>query len=276
MTKLGMPGVFTHGNFDTWSPGYLMFMAAMHNGVSRLYETFGNGGADTETRELDSDETSRTWYRQDPPYPYVSWSQRNNNNYEQTGLLVSLAFTAENHELLLRNFWAKGKRSVEKPRREGPAAYVLPGDDKRPGAQAELVRVLQLQHVEISRATSAFTVDVPAASGKSAKKDDDAKKTGDQGAEDKGAGAKKPVSRTFPRRHLRGAHGPALQPHRRRAARPPVLEPRRSAETALRRHRVELRRHVRRRDGARHRHQGAVRGRGAREVPAAACRQGHR
>ena len=47
-----MPGVFTHGNFDTWSPGYLMFIAAMHNGISRLYETFGNGGADTEERTL--------------------------------------------------------------------------------------------------------------------------------------------------------------------------------------------------------------------------------
>ena len=45
MTKFGMPGVFTHGEFDTWSPGYLMFFAAMHNGISRLYETFGNGGA---------------------------------------------------------------------------------------------------------------------------------------------------------------------------------------------------------------------------------------
>jgi hypothetical protein len=39
MTKFGMPGVFTHGNFDTWSPGYLMFIAALHNGISRLYET---------------------------------------------------------------------------------------------------------------------------------------------------------------------------------------------------------------------------------------------
>ena len=35
MTRLGMPGVFTHGNFDTWSPGYLMFMAATHNGIVR-------------------------------------------------------------------------------------------------------------------------------------------------------------------------------------------------------------------------------------------------
>ncbi len=52
MTEFGMPGVFTHGDFDTWSPGYLMFLAAMHNGISRLYETFGNGGADTEKRIL--------------------------------------------------------------------------------------------------------------------------------------------------------------------------------------------------------------------------------
>jgi hypothetical protein len=47
-----MPGVFTHGTFDTWSPSYLMFIAATHNGISRLYETFGNGGADTEERSL--------------------------------------------------------------------------------------------------------------------------------------------------------------------------------------------------------------------------------
>jgi hypothetical protein len=165
MGKFGMPGVYTHGDFDTWSPGYLMFMAAMHNGVSRLYETFGNGGADTETRELDPSETSRTWYRQDPPYRTVSWSQRNNNNYEQTGLLVSLAFTAENRELLLRNFWEKGKRSIAKPEREGPAAYVLPADDRRPGAQAELLRILQLQHVEISRADKAFTVTLESKTG---------------------------------------------------------------------------------------------------------------
>ena len=48
MTRMGMPGVFAFGTFDTWSPGYLMFIAATHNGISRLYETFGNGGsADT-------------------------------------------------------------------------------------------------------------------------------------------------------------------------------------------------------------------------------------
>jgi hypothetical protein len=162
MTRLGMPGVFTHGNFDTWSPGYLMFMAATHNGISRLYETFGNGGtAETVERTLSPTETSRTWYRQSPPLPKVNWSLRNNNNYEETGLLVSLSYFANNRQQFLENFYEKSKRSVLKARTEGPAAYILPADDRRPGAQAELLRILQKQHVEISRATSPFSVLVP-------------------------------------------------------------------------------------------------------------------
>src|SRR5438874_7334235 len=139
MTKFGMPGVFTHGTFDTWSPGYLMFIAATHNGISRLYETFGNGGADTLTRTLSPDETNRTWYKQNPPLPRAKWSQRNNNNYEQTALLVSLDYFNQNHKLVLKNFYLKSKRSIEKPKKEGPAAYVVPGDDPRPGNQASLL-----------------------------------------------------------------------------------------------------------------------------------------
>ena len=160
MTKFGMPGVFTHGDFDTWSPGYLMFIAATHNGISRLYETFGNDGADTVTRILGPDEYSRTWYRQNPPLPKVLWSQRDNNNYEENGLLTALHYFAANSKLFLTNFYLKSKRSVKKPLDGGPAAYVLPGDDPRIGAQAALLDVLQLQHCEISRATAAFSVDV--------------------------------------------------------------------------------------------------------------------
>ncbi|HEX5072495.1 MAG TPA: M14 family zinc carboxypeptidase [Gemmatimonadaceae bacterium] len=161
MTRFGMPGVFAHGTFDTWSPGYLMFIAATHNGISRLYETFGNGGtAETVERTLSPSETERTWYRQNPPLARVKWSLRNNNNYEQTGLLVSLNYFANNRRQFLENFYQKSKRSVTKAKVEGPAAYVLPADDRRPGAQAELLNVLRKQAVEISRATAPFTVTV--------------------------------------------------------------------------------------------------------------------
>ena len=162
MTKFGMPGVFTHGTFDTWSPSYLMFIAAMHNGISRLYETFGNGGADTEERTLRPNEYARTWYKQNPPLPKAKWSQRNNNNYEQTGVLTGLAFFSQNRQLFLRNFYLKAKRSILKPKTEGPAAYVFPADDPRPGAQADLLRMLQDQGCEVSRASAAFTVMMPA------------------------------------------------------------------------------------------------------------------
>ncbi len=160
MTEFGMPGVFTHGDFDTWSPGYLMFIAATHNGISRLYETFGNGGADTEERTLQPDEYSRTWYRQNPPLPKVLWSQRDNNNYEETGLLTSLHYFAQNRNLFLKNFYLKAKRSVLKPAEEGPAAYVFPANDPRPGAQAQLLSILRMQACEVSRAKQAFSVTV--------------------------------------------------------------------------------------------------------------------
>ncbi|MEO8748545.1 MAG: M14 family zinc carboxypeptidase [Rhodanobacter sp.] len=170
LTKFGMPGVFAHGAFDTWSPGYLMFIAAMHNGISRLYETFGNDGADTVKRILRPDEYARTWYKPNPPLPEVMWSQRNNNNYEESGLLTTLNYFSDNTTLFLKNFYLKSKRSIEKPQLAGPAAYVFPGDGKRPGSRAQLLKVLQLQHVEISRTTAPVTVTmepakVPAVAG---------------------------------------------------------------------------------------------------------------
>jgi hypothetical protein len=171
MTKFGMPGVFTHGDFDTWSPGYLMFMAAMHNGISRLYETFGNGGADTVDRILTPGEYSRTWFRQNPPYPKVKWSQRDNNNYEETALLVSLNYFAQNGQTFLNNFYLKSKRSILKPDDSGPAAYVLPADEASRDRQHMLLDILRAQHVEISKTTDAATVSVPE-KAKREKKDD--------------------------------------------------------------------------------------------------------
>jgi hypothetical protein len=189
MTRFGMPGVFTHGVFDTWSPGYLMFIAAMHNGISRLYETFGNGGADTQERTLDPVDYSRTWWRQNPPFPKTLWSQRDNNNYEETGLLTSLHFFNENKRLFLKNFYLKAKRSVTKPTQEGPAAYILPADDPRLELQTELLQVLQKQHVEISRAKSAFTIGLPAKKArKPSKKEEDKEKKEKE----------EPTSREFP------------------------------------------------------------------------------
>ncbi|MBS1804864.1 MAG: hypothetical protein JST28_16000 [Acidobacteria bacterium] len=157
MQNFGMPGVFTHGDFDTWSPGYLMFLASMHNGISRLYETFGNGGADTEKRILDPEEYSRTWYRQNPPWPIVNWSQRDNNNYEQSALLSTISYFSQHTHHFLENYYAKSKRAVQKPTLEGPAAYVIAPDAGATNREVELLKVLQRQHVEIQQLSDATT-----------------------------------------------------------------------------------------------------------------------
>jgi len=200
MQKFGMPGVFTHGTFDTWSPSYLMFIAATHNGISRLYETFGNGGADTEERTLRPNEYSRTWFKQNPPLPKAKWSQRDNNNYEETGLLTALAFFSANNKLFLHNFYLKAKRSILKAKTEGPAAYVFTADDPRPGGQADLLRMLQDQGCEISRASAPFTVLMPAKKprsgrgGRGGAATDGATDGDDKKPEEK----PKPEPRTFP------------------------------------------------------------------------------
>ena len=251
--RYGMPGVYTHGHFDNWSPGYLESLAATHNGINRLYETFGNGGTpETMERTLSPEETSRTWWRPNPPLPRVMWSLRNNNNYEQSGLLVSLNYFATNRRLFLQNFYEKSKRSILKAKTEGPAAYVLSADDARLGAQADLLRVMQLQRVEVSRATAAFTVQVPVkrAGDVASQQQDSASTTASAGATE---------TRTFPA----GSYIVRMdQPYSRAADALLDYEyygPERSAEDALRRHRLDLPRTVRDERSSRDRSEGARR-----------------
>jgi hypothetical protein len=149
MTRRGVPGVWTHGFYDGWAPNYMFYIANGHNAIGRFYETFGNGGADTRERKLPDSSTSRTWYRPNPPLPQVKWSLRNNVNMQQSALLLALKYVADNREEFLSNFALKSKRSVAKAKTEGPAAWIIPNDGKRPALAAQLARLLQRQGAEV-------------------------------------------------------------------------------------------------------------------------------
>ncbi len=151
MTKRGVVGVWTHGFYDGWAPNYLLSIANSHNAIGRFYETFGNGGADTRVRTLRSTDTSREWFRPNPPLAKVKWSARNNTNMQQSAILFGMNNVATNGQQFLNNFYLKSKRSVEKARREGPAAWVFPSDDPRSGEQAALLNLFELQGVEVHR-----------------------------------------------------------------------------------------------------------------------------
>src|SRR5215207_3100747 len=128
----------------------MFYVANGHNSIGRFYETFGNGGADTQDRTV-GQQSQREWFRPNPPLPRVKWSMRNNVNMQQSALLLAMNFVANNKERFLNNFYLKSKRSVAKARTEGPAAYVMPSDDSRLGGQADLLNALKLQGVEVHR-----------------------------------------------------------------------------------------------------------------------------
>src|SRR4030095_16151402 len=91
----------------------------------------------------------RPWSRPNPPLPRVKWSIRNNINLQQSVVLMAMHYTATNRERLLNNFYLKSKRSIAKATTEGPAAYVIPGDEKRQFDAADLVNLLRRQGCEV-------------------------------------------------------------------------------------------------------------------------------
>jgi hypothetical protein len=164
LTKYGMPGVWTHGFMDGWSPGYLGSMSYNHNGLMRMYETFGNGGANTMKRNIGGGrgggggQTSREWYRPLPPYAEVEWSMRNNTNYMQTGVLSGLQFAASFPKVILENFYKKTINSIEGGKTTAPHAFVIPGGQKDQTRVALLVNLLRIQGIEVGLASSPVKV----------------------------------------------------------------------------------------------------------------------
>jgi zinc carboxypeptidase len=169
MTKYGMPGVWTHGFMDSWSPGYLGSMAYNHNAMMRMYEVFNNGGATTMKRTIARDnpfgggggrgsQVTREWYRPMPPYREVVWSMRNNVNYAQTGVLTGLQLASTFPNVVLENFYLKSLHSVEAGKKDAPYAYVIPAGQPDPTRVAFVVNILRLQGIEVGRTTAELKV----------------------------------------------------------------------------------------------------------------------
>src|SRR5215510_7009813 len=158
MTKRGVPGVWTHGFYDGWAPNYMFYVANGHNSIGRFYETFGGQGADTSDRTVPSAQTSREWFRPNPPLPRVKWSIRNNINLQESAILFAMNHVANNKDRFLNNFYVKSQRAIAKSKTEGPAAYVIPGDTPRPVEAADMVNLLRLMGVEAQTATKEFSI----------------------------------------------------------------------------------------------------------------------
>ena len=156
LTKRGLPGVWTHDFYDGWAPNYVMFIANLRNSVGRFYETYTSFGAECDTARLARTSTSVEWFRPNPPLDGIRWCIRNNINYQQSGVLIALAHTADNGQRFLENFWTKSQRAIDRGRTSRPNLWHIPAEQPRRIEAAQLVNLLRLQGIEVHRANTAF------------------------------------------------------------------------------------------------------------------------
>ena len=156
MTAMGMPGVSTWNFGEAFAHLYLDSVAMNHNSIGRGYETFGNGSAETEKRSISPGATHMEWYRPLPAPHEVTWSARDNLNYQETGALIALDDTAMHAKDMLRNFYTKSWDSWQKGLTQPPYAFLIPEDQGDRARVSAMVARLMGQHIEVARAESAI------------------------------------------------------------------------------------------------------------------------
>ena len=156
MTAMGMPGVSTWNFGEAFAHLYLDSVAMNHNSIGRGYETFGNGSAETEQRSISAGAASMEWYRPLPAPRELTWSARDNLNYQETGALVALDDAATHSKEMLRNFYRKSWDSWQKGLTQPPYAFLIPQDQGDPARVAQMVGRLIGQHIEVAQAKNAI------------------------------------------------------------------------------------------------------------------------
>jgi hypothetical protein len=159
LTSFGMPGVWHFGFVDMWSPGYLGFAAANHNGMLRMYEVFNQGGANTKKARLQGNQLTRQWYRPNPAQAgEVDWSIRNSINYAQTGLLTALELTSTFPQMVVENYYKKSANAVKRGADKPPHAFVIPAGQRDQSQVDRVANLLRRQAIEVHRAGAEIKV----------------------------------------------------------------------------------------------------------------------
>jgi hypothetical protein len=159
LTRRGLPGVWTHGFYDGWAPNYtLLAVANLHNSIGRFYETFTSSGAGCTTVRLPAADTSRRWDRPNPPVNGLKWCIRSNINYQESGALIALKYTADHRETFLENFVSKSERMIDRGRTSAPYAFVVPRNQRHAAEAADLVNLFRAQGTEVSVASIDFSL----------------------------------------------------------------------------------------------------------------------
>jgi hypothetical protein len=161
LTAAGKTGVVIHGVYDLWSLArhYMLY----HGGLRLLTESASVRIATPVTLAFDSlqpgrgyDPRVQTWANPEP-WPGGEWHLRDIVDYQMIAFFSVASNAARYRQEYLGNFYKVFERSLE--RKTGPAAYVIPPDQRDPVAVARLVNLLRFGLVEVYQAKAPFSAD---------------------------------------------------------------------------------------------------------------------
>lgn len=155
----GKRGIVHQYSFDLWWHGGFRSTPTRHNMIgiiseaasARLASPIGLRPADVEQ--------PRRGVNHPGPWPGGLWGLRDIIEYELIAATSLIRLAARERAAWIERFVSLGRRAIEAGRREPPFAYLLPPEQRDPGAWAALANVLLAGGVEVARAEADFTAD---------------------------------------------------------------------------------------------------------------------
>ena len=156
LTAQGKLGVAVHAAYDFWSPA--RHYQAFHGGMRILTESASAHLATPVTLKFDELNThplgynaqQRSWnYLQ--PWPGGTWHLSDIVDYQMAAFESVLHNVTIHHDDLIRNYYKVGQDQIA---RTTPYAWVIPAQQRDPGAARHLLEILEFGKVEIQRASN--------------------------------------------------------------------------------------------------------------------------
>ena len=156
LTATGKVGVAIHAAYDFWTPS--RHYQAFHGGLRLLTESASAKLAtpidikfdQLDTHPLGYNAQERSWNFLEP-WPGGSWRLRDIIDYQLIAFESCLYNAAIHREDMLRNFYKVGQRAVA---RTTPYAFVIPAQQRDPGATRRMLETLAYGLVEIKKASN--------------------------------------------------------------------------------------------------------------------------
>lgn len=166
LAQAGKKGVIHGAFFDNWWAGGFRATSQRHNMVGLLTEAASplvaspifQRKSDLKGGGRGLPQYAMTTNFPDP-WPGGWWRLRDVADYEKIACYSLLTLASRYHDRFQGNYIRLGREAIERGKNEPPFAWLVPPDQRDPGAAAHLLETLQYSGIEIHQAGKPFTAD---------------------------------------------------------------------------------------------------------------------